>query len=169
MHLRSRPKRAPDGRIIWDGVQTDITLRKLAEIEREASIKFLRLANESSDLRHLIKLAVEFFKEQSGCEAVGIRLKEGDDYPYYEVNGLSQEFVLAENELCSKDLFGEISRNSDTLGNPVLECMCGNVISGRFNPEFPFFTEYGSFWTNSTTKFLMSDLRPFGTFFHRVT
>jgi PAS domain S-box-containing protein len=39
---------------------------------------------------------------------------------------------------------------------PVLECMCGNVIRGRFDPSLPFFTPGGSFWTNSTTALLAS-------------
>jgi signal transduction histidine kinase len=32
--------------------------------------------------------------------------------------------------------------------------MCGNVISERFDPSKPFFTEQGSFWTNSTSELL---------------
>ena len=32
--------------------------------------------------------------------------------------------------------------------------MCGVVISGRTDPSLPFFTEKGSFWTNSTTEFI---------------
>ena len=32
----------------------------------------------------------------SGCEAVGIRLREGDDFPYFETRGFPAEFVLAE-------------------------------------------------------------------------
>ncbi len=34
--------------------------------------------------------------------------------------------------------------------------MCGNVICGRTNPDLPFFTKSGSFWTNSTTELLAS-------------
>ncbi len=37
-----------------------------------------------------------------------------------------------------------------------MECMCGNVIRGKFDPSLPFFTEQGSFWTNSTSKLLAS-------------
>ena len=37
MHLHSRPRRTPDGRVIWDGVQTDITARKQAEEALRAS------------------------------------------------------------------------------------------------------------------------------------
>ena len=34
--------------------------------------------------------------------------------------------------------------------------MCGNILCGRTDPSKPFFTEGGSFWTNSTTKLLAS-------------
>jgi PAS domain S-box-containing protein len=44
----------------------------------------------------------------------------------------------------------------DGQGNPVLECMCGNVLRGRFNPAKPFFTARGSFWSNCTTELLAS-------------
>ena len=42
----------------------------------------------------------------------------------------------------------------DEKGNSLLECMCGNVIKGQFDPKLPYFTEKGSFWTNSTTRLL---------------
>jgi GAF domain-containing protein len=35
--------------------------------------------------------------------------------------------------------------------------MCGCVIRGRVDPELPFFTRGGSFWTNSTTELLDDD------------
>jgi PAS domain S-box-containing protein len=44
----------------------------------------------------------------------------------------------------------------DSGGNPVLECMCGNILQGRFDPAKPFFSPRGSFWTNSTTELLAS-------------
>jgi len=34
--------------------------------------------------------------------------------------------------------------------------MCGNILRGRFDPSKPFFTEGGSFWTNSSTGLLAS-------------
>ncbi len=129
-----------------------ITERKRAEQERELTIEFLRLVNESTDTRGLIRAATTFFQQQSGCEAVGIRLREGEDYPYYEARGFSKEFVLAENSLCARDSANCVIR--DSKGNPVIECMCGNVICGRFNPAKSFFTRHGSFWANNTTELL---------------
>ena len=130
----------------------DITERKRFEEERELTVELLRLVNESKDSRELVRSAVTFFKQRSGCEAVGVRLREGDDYPYYETQGFPEEFVLLENHLCTRDAAGQIQR--DTEGNPLIECMCGNVICGRFNAAKPFFTANGSFWTNSTTELL---------------
>jgi PAS domain S-box-containing protein len=132
----------------------DIGERKRAERERETTIEFLRLVNGSPASRELVETAVVFFQRRSGCQAVGLRLKEGEDYPYSEARGFPPEFLLAESSLCARDGAGGICR--DSTGNPVLSCMCGNVISGRFDPAKPFFTASGSFWTNSTSELLAS-------------
>ena len=79
----------------------DITERKKSETEREIMVEFLRIANATTGTRDLIKAALDFFQKQSGCEAVGIRLKEGDDYPYYETKGFPPEHVqLGEQTMC---------------------------------------------------------------------
>lgn len=130
----------------------DITERKRAEFEREATIELLRLVNESTDTRELLHKLLLFFYKHSGCDAIGIRLREGEDYPYYETCGFPPEFVAAENTLCQRDLSRQIAR--DSIGNPLIECMCGNVICGRFDPSKPFFSPNGSFWTNCITELL---------------
>ena len=100
----------------------------------------------------MIHSAVNFIRERSGFEAVGIRLKDGNDYPYFETCGFSEDFVRMENRLCVKDAAGQLICDSD--GYPIHECMCGNVIFGRFDASKPFFTIRGSFWTNCTTELL---------------
>ena len=135
-------------------ITRDITEQKRAQQERDTTIAFLRLVNDTAGTRDLVQAAATFFQQQSGCEAVGIRLHEGEDYPYYEARGFSKEFVLMENSLCAKDSAGCVIR--DSAGYPVIECMCGNVICGRYNPDKPFFTKHGSFWTNNTTELLRS-------------
>jgi PAS domain S-box-containing protein len=122
--------------------------------QHEIAEELLRFVNASRSTRELIHSAVTFFREQLGCEAIGIRLRNGEDYPYYEARGFPPEFVKLENHLCQRDLNGQIVR--DDVGNPVIECMCGNVICGRFDPAKPFFTPRGSFWTNCTTELLAS-------------
>ena len=132
----------------------DITEDKRAEQERQTTVDFLQLVNSTAGFADLVHKAAAFFQERSGCEAVGIRLKEGDDYPYYEARGFPKEFVRMESSLCTRNDSFDILR--DDSGNPVLACMCGNIICGRFDASKPFFTVHGSFWTNSTTQLLAS-------------
>ncbi len=120
--------------------------------ERESTIGFLGLINESKDTEGLIKAAAAFFQERVGVEAVAIRLREGEDYPYYETRGFPPEFVRSKTQLCGKDENGNMCR--DAGGDPILECMCETVIRGRFDPAKPFFTKNGSFWTSSTSELL---------------
>ena len=97
---------------------------------------------------------MRYFLDLTGCEAVGVRLRQGDDFPYYETRGFPEEFVLAENRLCAIDEKGEIVR--DGAGHPLYDCMCGNILCGRFDPSKPFFTARGSFWSSCTTELLAS-------------
>ncbi len=110
--------------------------------------------NKVSSRRESISQITDRLVDWLGCDAVGIRLKDGDDYPYYESRGFPEEFVELENTLCLTDEQGRTARDGN--GNPVLECMCGNIICGRFDPTLPFFTPGGSFWSSCTTKLLAS-------------
>ena len=130
----------------------DITLRKRMEEERRVMVELLHLLNSGHDLHTLMKTATLLVRDWSGCQAVGVRLRDGEDYPYFETRGFPASFVQAENRLCSYDPKGQVV--CDEQGNPILECMCGNVLSGRFDPAKSFFTRSGSFWTNSTTQLL---------------
>jgi len=124
------------------------------EQERKVIIELLRLLNSEDDLYSLMQEVTTHLIDYTNCEAVGIRVGDGDDYPYFETRGFPREFVEKESNLCVRDHSGRPLRNG--TGNPLLECMCGNVIYGRFDPEKPYFTEYGSFWTNSTSELLAS-------------
>ncbi|NQT11104.1 MAG: PAS domain S-box protein, partial [Planctomycetes bacterium] len=130
------------------------TLRTQLEQERAVTGRLLRLDSSPCDLHGLMREATLLLCEWSGCEAVGIRLRDGDDFPYFETRGFPRDFIQAENTLCVRDLDGQLAR--DLQGNAVPECMCGNILSGRFNSALPFFTPDGSFWTNSTTELLAS-------------
>jgi PAS domain S-box-containing protein len=132
----------------------NITERKQAEETREATIELLRTCNMAADLKDLMHDLILYFQRFTGCESVGVRLREGDDFPYYETRGFPEEFVRVENNLCAYDQAGELVR--DYTGHPGYDCMCGNIICGRFDPSKPFFTTHGSFWSNCTTELLAS-------------
>jgi len=133
-------------------VIADITERKQAESREQLARDVLKLLNQTGDTTKTIRNILGLVKKHTGFEAVGIRLREGDDFPYYCTNGFPDHFVEMERYLCARDKAGEILRDPD--GDPVLECMCGNVIRGRADAKYPFFTENGSFWSNCTTKLL---------------
>lgn len=132
---------------------TDLTETHRQEREREGTVQLLRLLNEPQNHAHdLVRLLTRFLQEWTRCEAVGIRLRKDEDFPYFETRGFPAAFVEKENQLCARDLQGQLLR--DDVGNPILECMCGNILCRRFDPRLPFFTAHGSFWTNSTTQLL---------------
>ena len=131
----------------------DISELKFKEEAGELTARLIVLVNsQSSSFRERMAELTAALQSWSGCEAVGIRLRDGNDYPYFETRGFPLEFVDMENHLCAYDKNGELLRDSE--GKPVLECMCGNILNGRFDPDKPFFTAHGSFWTNSTTTLL---------------
>ncbi|MCB2188791.1 MAG: PAS domain S-box protein [Deltaproteobacteria bacterium] len=152
---RGRPHFDDQGRLkSYLGIVLDITDRQQAEREREITLQVLRHLSRPNDLDQLVETVTRLMREWSGCEAVGIRLKQGEDFPYFETRGFPPAFVRAETQLCARDAQGEVLR--DPHGQALLECMCGNVIRGRFDPSLPFFSSNGSFWTNSTTDLLAS-------------
>jgi PAS domain S-box-containing protein len=130
------------------------TARKSLELEQAMFLEVLQLINETETLEELLSAVLNRLKHWSGCEAVGIRLKDGPDFPYFGTSGFPDEFVELERHLCVYGLNGEIKR--DAQGEPLLECMCGNILCGRFDPTKNFFTSDGSFWSNCTTELLAS-------------
>ncbi|HMA76599.1 MAG TPA: PAS domain S-box protein, partial [Candidatus Krumholzibacteriaceae bacterium] len=128
----------------------NITGKIISEERQKLHSDILRILNRANKWKDLINDILDLIN--TDFDAVGIRLIEGEDYPYYVTNGFSDQFVKKERRLCSIGPDGEIERDSE--GNAVLECMCGTVISGRTDPSREFFTDRGSFWTNSTTGLL---------------
>ena len=144
-----------DGKIIrLYGSFQDVTEHKRLQEAQDATIELLRICNEATDRVVLIHELTRIFQQITGCEAIGVRLRQGDDFPYFETRGFDDDFVQAENSLCARDRHGELIR--DYCGHPAMDCMCGNIICERFDPSRPFFTERGSFWSSCTTELLAS-------------
>jgi PAS domain-containing protein len=137
----------------FSGGELELRIKEL-EGQRNLATQILDTVNLSDEKIDIIKKILLMIKKYADFEAVGIRLTNGNDFPYYVTDGFSEDFIEAENYLCARGSNGEPKKGAD--GNPYLECMCGNVLCGRINSELPFFTEGGSFWTNSTTKLLAS-------------
>ena len=132
----------------------DRSIRLGREEAVEALLDAIQIMSVERDTDQMVRSLLSCVRDWTGFEAVGLRLREGCDYPYFQVQGFPEEFVAMENSLCVRNCDG--SAVLDSVGNPVIECMCGNVIRGRADPSLPFFTPGGSFWTNSTTDLLAS-------------
>ena len=160
----------PDGSIVWindkskiicdktgtpirfDGVSRDITTLKQKETFKELSREILLLFNEPGSLKEIIQRVLNTMKTSIGFDAVGIRMKAGDDFPYLVQEGFTKEFILTENSLIGRNAIGGICFDKD--GKPSLECTCGMVISGNSQTKNPLFTAGGSFWTNDSLSLL---------------
>ncbi|MFB3853853.1 MAG: ATP-binding protein [Vicinamibacterales bacterium] len=127
---------------------TDVTERKRTDLERQATIDFLHLVSESRSTRDMVRSALEYMQRLCGCEAAGVRLREGDEFPYYEVSGFPPVFAEPEHLLCPPNPNGRAARDDDD-GAVSVRCLCRNVIAGRVDPGSPFYTRHGSVITRS--------------------
>ena len=130
----------------------DITERKQAAANQQLALEALRLLNRPNNLPVLVGELMRLIQSAMGFDAVGLRIRQGDDFPYYVQNGFSDAFVKEENFLCAKGKDAAILRAPD--GKAVLECTCGLVLSGRTDPSLPCFTKGGSFWSNKSSELL---------------
>ncbi|MCX6148907.1 MAG: PAS domain S-box protein [Ignavibacteriales bacterium] len=133
-------------------VKEDITERKISEDRQMLITKILLILNRPNEWQQIINDILNEIKTFTNLEAIAIRLKEGEDYPYFVVNGFPSTFAEAGRFLCSRNPETEIILDSE--GKLHMECICNNIISGHTNPSFPFFTNEGSFWTNCTSSLL---------------
>jgi PAS domain S-box-containing protein len=152
VHLETTVKPDEEGTPVGRVVLSDITNRKRTIRYIELGREILQILNEPGDLQNSIQRILTILKTGTGFDAVGIRLQEGDDFPYLAQKGFAPDFLLTENSLIERTADGGKCR--DKNGNIKLECTCGLVISGRSDPTNPLFTPGGSFWTNDSFQLL---------------
>jgi len=141
------------GRPLWFmKVVEDISERKRMRAYRDMAYQVTQILGESGDLHELLQRVVAVMKTSTGVDAAGIRLQDGDDFPYFEQDGFSREFLAKEGSLQGRNQDGDICRDGN--GEPILECTCGLVISGKTDPANPVFTRGGSAWTNDALSLL---------------
>jgi len=140
----------------------DRTEQQKHEAQREFALQVLAILNRNLDSAHLIDHLMQIFKERTGMSAIGIRLRQKDEYPYFRTSGFSEAFLSAGphryNLIACRPVdnyngSGEGGRDVAVPDiAPLSPCMCFTVLQGETDPEMPFFTPYGSFWTNSISE-----------------
>jgi signal transduction histidine kinase len=114
--------------------------------------EILEHLNRHTDSGLMINSVINSIKDKTGFEAIAVRIKDGEDYPYYKTSGFPNDFVESERFLCSHDRDGMIIRDINNV--PLLDCMCGNILCSRVDSSKSFFTQGGSFRSNNTTLLL---------------
>jgi PAS domain S-box-containing protein len=133
----------------------DITDRKVEEGRRQLTVQLLELLNRSGGKTDKIGEILHIVKEFTGIEAIGLRLKKGDQFPFYHTEGFPGSIDTDGADISALVESGRTL--SDLEGEPVLQCICSDIIRGEISTPQPFFTDAGSFWTNSMTEFLGSE------------
>jgi PAS domain S-box-containing protein len=133
--------------LVVKGIVIDISKLKQSETLEKLSSQILDRLNKSGKRINQIRDILFLIKQSNEYEAVGIRIKDGNHYPYYETNGFPANFIKKANHLCTNE------RNKKSK-NQIYECMCGRVINLKTDSSLPFFSKNGSFWTNNLSKLL---------------
>ncbi len=69
------------------GISRDVTARKQAEVRDQLAHAVLQRLNHPSDSEDMIRDIIALIKKATGSDSVSIRLREGDDFPYYSQSG----------------------------------------------------------------------------------
>ena len=128
------------------GYVQDVTASKQTETLLSVPSEFLAILGEGGHVEEMARKIVSAIQRASGFSAVGLRLRDGDDYPFIAATGYEAGFIEAEDSLTSPAPDGGLCREED--GSISLECTCGLVIRGPKTPGDPLFTPGGSVWTN---------------------
>ena len=145
------PVRLPTGPAIL-AIVRDITKRKRVETYHKLGREVLQTLNQPISLGDMLQQVIHTIRKSMGVDAVGIRMRNKGDFPYYSQEGFSKDFLTKENSLLCPSSSGDFCRDVD--GKPSLDCTCGLVVSGRTDPSNPLFTRGGSAWTNDSFQLL---------------
>lgn len=137
---------------ILQAIVRDISERKRVEKLMYMQSEILKLLISDITAEQTVGKIVDIIKQATEHDAVGVRIRTGNDYPFVASLGYSEEFLKAENTLTYNYPDGGLCRNDD--GTISLECTCGMIISGKSDPDNQILTPGGSFWTNNSLPFL---------------
>ena len=135
----------------------DVTSIKQNEIQQAFIIKLFKIINTSNNKLDFLHEIIIALKDYTGMDAIGIRLIEGNNYPYYSTYGFSDEFIKSENNLLETD--NNKCIRMDSNGKPYLACLCGKVLNGEIDTFLPNCTLNKSFFINSTTDNIDENIR----------
>jgi two-component system NtrC family sensor kinase len=122
---------------------------KRRPIRAEDSVKLsqaiLHCANRGLPRADFLREVSELLLAFSGCDAIEVRLNDGGLHYCWEAAIRPKKSVRFDLARWLRTESGRVIPASDA--GTDLERLCKDVALRRFNPESPFFTDNGSFWT----------------------
>ena len=112
--------------------------RKRTERLQQLSHEILGILNEPLAFQEMMGSVVAAIEREALCDALGVRIKSGNGFPY-----LAQKGLRSEDMICL-----------DETGQPCLECACGQVLRGKTDSGSPLITIGGSVWTNHASELI---------------
>jgi PAS domain S-box-containing protein len=142
VHLQSQPESditATDDSICL--CFTDISRETALNRDLALMNTCLEITATATGVQPMLDAFVVAIQDYADCDAVGIRLLQPNgSIPYQAYRGFSRRFYESESPL--------------VLGTD--QCMCTDVLVGSTSPDKPFFTSWGSFFTNASSRLLAS-------------
>lgn len=120
----------------------DVTEARLQEKRRSLSLEIFAAIGSTSNHDEALERVLELLREYFQCDAAGIRLRKGGDYPYIKTSGFPAGFVSEDTLLCSSRSNGQSSLAEESA---ALECICGRVICGDLDLYLSPATGQGAF------------------------
>jgi|GEM_PF-4156772 len=130
----------------------DISESKRTEFEKEATLKLLAVLNSESDFNRMLGEVTKLIEEWSGAEIIAVRQSMFDEDHFIGNHNSLKKHFDGDNVSC---VHKRVEPNETHLEvNPEVKtsCICGAVLNNRFDVNTSFFTEYGSFITNNSSK-----------------
>jgi len=123
-------------------VKQDITERKLADRREELTSKVLTLLSMPSARDDKIHDILHLIRDFTGCDYVGLRLKEQGSYAQYR----SMDPALDSGSHASAQNASE-DAGSSPLEKISADALCVEIMNGNIQTDKPCFTPGGSFWS----------------------
>ena len=140
----------PIGKDSFGVVVSDVSQQKKMEQRQNMSNSVLALLNSNDKIDNIINELADLFKDFSNADGVGIRIQDGEKFPYYVTKGFPEDFDRRNNPLCVPDVDDGINYNDE--GMLAFDCLCSSVLSLNIKNEEYSFTKNGSFWMNGDAK-----------------
>ena len=138
-------------------IAIDITDKKRIENQQNLLNLVLKEVNKQDNFKEIIKNILHAIRLFCDFDAVAIRLKDGNEFPYYDSLGMPDEMIQDGNKLT------HIPKHDCSPSNPCYNCLCKNVLFHSFhhrNAEHDFGSYYYTSFVPNDKEFVRDQVNP---------